>query len=210
MYKDVKGLNAGSTFSLWMYTQKPSTCKGYMIGKHHKLVLKISWRYRSYDPMGSGICCCCVVGLVDVVCRRLTRKENYAATPWTTWWKLCYAPLHPTGLAVAVHWSLGGAGAQHNQVKRAHFSLRWGLAFCVCPCSVGMYQPMLRCAASVELIRSTRTARQELKATDSLSHGDAFGHGTAGWSCHLSGICLVFIFWTLLYILMSSPFHIFM
>ena len=113
----------------------------------------------------------------------------------------------------ATHWQCIGLWVVlgHNQVKRAHFSLRRGLALCVCPCSVGMSQPMLRCAASVELNRSTRTARQDRssKRQIPLPMGDSLGHVTAGWSCHLSGICLVFMFWTLLYTLMSCPFHVY-
>ncbi|CAL8405148.1 unnamed protein product [Arctogadus glacialis] len=78
----------------------------------------------------------------------------------------CYGPregVTPLYTPLALQWQCTGLWVVrgHHQVKRAHFSLRGGLALRVRPCSVGVSQPTLRCAASGELIRSTSTARQD-------------------------------------------------
>ena len=59
------------------------------------------------------------------------------------------------------------------------------------------------CVSGVDQEDLDRSSRLEVKATDSRSHWEDFGHGTAGWSCCLSGIFLIFMIWTLLDALMS-------
>ena len=91
----------------------------------------IGWSLNAIDQIFSTR----KMGKGEPACPDGTFAAGYMMDSWKEW-----RPVTPLYTPLALQWQCIGLWVVqgHRQVKRAHFSLRRELAFCVCPCSVGI------------------------------------------------------------------------